>query len=450
MTRFIIKNEYNTKRTLASNSRYCIVGNMKKIPLHSLVLMVGPSGAGKSTLAKAKFPNYEIVSSDALREELVGDMMRQDLNDTIFAELNRRVELKLALGERVVVDATNLRKRDRMSIVDLGQAAGVPIFYVVVNRTVEEKNKTAGWRREVPGLIERHDQVFKSNERDIMRGDNIATVIDTSKEDFEAVEKFPVGVNLLNTIRARGFAGVTAAGDIHGMLEALHSAIDWAHGRNYFLVFLGDLLDYGPANVEVINMVYDLVMRGRAIVAKGNHEYKIERWLKQVKTGDIRIRLSAANQVTVDQINSLDESNRVKFESRFKALMGASRQHWNIGDTLFTHAAAEPEMFNMFGTTLPGKLSSLAYYGEIDEENKTREDGFPNRIYTWVDRVPPHHKAIVGHDIRSKDAPVVVTGKRGGMVYFMDTGSGKGGRLSTVDLAFKGTTALKVEAITTY
>ena len=47
---------------------------------------------------------------------------------------------------------------------------------------------------------------------------------------------------------------------------------------------------------------------------------------------------------------------------------------------------------------------------------------------------------MVGHDIRRVEKPYEVSGKQGGKAYFMDTGSGKGGRLTSADIIFEGET----------
>lgn len=58
----------------------------------------------------------------------------------------------------------------------------------------------------------------------------------------------------------------------------------------------------------------------------------------------------------------------------------------------------------------------------------------PERTYAWVERLPAGITRVVGHDIRSTTAPVVLTNPLGGRVIFADTGCGKGGRLSWLDL----------------
>jgi protein phosphatase len=421
---------------------------MKKIPLHSLVIMVGPSGAGKSTIITRKFQPYEVVSSDAIRQELVGDFQRQDVNPQVFREINRRITLKLNLGERVVVDATNLRKEDRMNITNIGLALGVPVFYVVVNRTLEEKIATQGWRSDVPGLVAKHEDVFRRNERDILRGDGVAYVIDTRKEDFEAVMKIPSS-NVVGAIKQRGYKGAMAVGDVHGMKESLKSAIDWASARNLFMVFLGDVLDYGPDSLECVTLVHDLVVRGKAIMVIGNHERKIERWFDQVKTGEVRLKLSDGNRATTNLVEALGEVDRRKFECKFRALLNLSRNHWVLLDTLFTHGAAEAAMFDSDAHRLTGKLETLALFGEVDGVNNAKGEGYPNRVYTWVDRIPQGKRVVVGHDIRSTGAPLIANASNGSQAIFLDTGCGKGGHLTTAHLLFKGD-SLEVAAFTTH
>ena len=412
---------------------------MKRIPLHSLVIMVGPACSGKSRTASRKFDPYEIMSSEDVRYELTGDYRRMDINDVVFKEIHRRTQLKLELGERVVVDATNLRKKDRMGLADIALRIGVPVFYIVCQRTLDDKIAGAkrSWRGSATGIVIKHDNVFRTNERDILRGDGVANVIDTRSEDFEVVTKLDNN-NLKKIIEFRGYRGLMVIGDVHGMLEPLKNATEWATQRNLFCVFLGDILDYGPNSLECVDHVYNIVTRGRGICLIGNHERKIARWLDQVKHNDVRVSLSDGNKVTTKAIEALALDARKKFETRYKALLGFSKHHWIVGDTMFTHGAAEPEMFDINSARLTGKFETMALFGEVDNNAPPRTDGYPNRIYEWVNRIPAGKRVMVGHDIRSTVKPLFVKGDLGGEAYFMDTGSGKGGRLTSADILFQG------------
>lgn len=410
---------------------------MKRIPLNSLVILVGPAGAGKSTLVKKYFQDYEVVCGEKIMYSLIGEYERSEFNDLVFNEMGRMANIKLHLGERVVVDAPNLRKKDRIRLAELGTRLGAPVFYMVVNRPLDQKmdSSYSSWRKNSTRDILKHDQIYNGNEKDILRGDGIANVIEAKHDDFEVVEKLS-GQNLLQDIKDRGYQGLMVIGDVHGMIEPLKNATEWASRRNLFAVFLGDIVDYGPNSIECVEHVYDSITRGRGICVIGNHERKIEKWIEQSREGNVRIRLSEGNKTTTRVIETMSPDARYRFESKFKTLLAYSRNHWIIGNTLFTHGAAEPEMFELFSSRLSGRFETMALFGEVDGNNPST--GYPNRIYNWVDRIPKGKTVMVGHDIRSTVKPLHVQGKSGGDAWFVDTGCGKGGRLTSADILFEG------------
>lgn len=156
-----------------------------------LILLVGPSGAGKSTyittkIVRREFPNDCLVSSDLIRENICGDFQDQSKNEQVFTAMYRIVRARVESGLLTVVDATNLRNADRKALRDLGPL-NTEIEYHVIDRPLKEKLRDGGWRLKVEnkgiGLIERHDQIFNSNLKDILAGDGDprVTVIDTRK-----------------------------------------------------------------------------------------------------------------------------------------------------------------------------------------------------------------------------------------------------------------------------
>ena len=142
----------------------------------ALTLMVGPSGAGKSRYAEG-LPGY--LSSDDLRREYTGDHRLQTRNDDVFTALHRIAKARLDSGLPVCIDATNLRRRDRLACVALAPV-GAPIEYVVIDRPLADKHRDAGWRDtvEVQGkpLVEYHHERFQSALKDIMSGDGLPNV----------------------------------------------------------------------------------------------------------------------------------------------------------------------------------------------------------------------------------------------------------------------------------
>jgi len=76
---------------------------------------------------------------------------------------------------------------------------------------------------------------------------------------------------------------VDFVGDIHGQFDAFLEILDllgyvfcnecWSHPENRKLVILGDLIDRGTKNREVIRTVRSLVDQGVAVCLMGNHEF---------------------------------------------------------------------------------------------------------------------------------------------------------------------------------
>jgi len=409
----------------------------KILPLNSLCIICGPSKGGKTTFCESKFENYEIVNPEKIKFDILGDEHRNDINHFIWNEIYKRTALKLSLGERVVIDSNNLKKQNRINIANIAIRYGIPIFYIIVNRSLKDKIESSPRDKMV---IEKQEGFFLENEKDILKGDGIAEVIDTRSQDFKVIKKFPL-TNILSEVKERGFNGVTVIGDVHGCLQAMRQSIMWAMMRRNLIVFLGDIVDYGPNSLECIDEVYKTLTNGLAIMVFGNHERKIERWLEQVKQGQLKVKLSDGNKITTDAIEALTYQEREKFEVKFKTVLNLSRHHWVIGDAMFVHGAGLPEMWDLHSTRLYGRLENISLFGETNQEDPFKEDGYPNRIYNWIELIQKNKIIFVGHDIRQTEMPLVVQGMRGGQAVFMDTGSGKSvlgkaGRLHSADITF--------------
>ena len=309
---------------------------MKRIPLHCLVLMVGPAAAGKTTLANDAFPSHEIVSLDAIRAELTGDFRRQDYNHIVLEQARSRAAAKLALGERAVIDAANLLPRERLEFGRLAAAHGVPLYYLVVNRPLEHKRADAGWRNAVHAkggktLVEHQDAVFAAGESEIRRGDGLATVVDTRRETFEAVAKVNPAMLVPNLQHA--YRGVLVVADVHGTMDKLRAVVAHARAERLFLIFLGDVVDYGEQSLECIEEVWRLWAAGEALMIWGNHERKIVAWVNQIlaqmdagtpfEATKTTLVLSESNLATVRRFSTLPDAERRPTMERFRGFMAA-------------------------------------------------------------------------------------------------------------------------------
>lgn len=148
-----------------------------------LTLMIGPSGAGKSTWLSGRVAHCEfgihpshVLSSDQIRHDLCGDFRDQSRNNDVFAALHAQALARLKHGLPVVIDATHLRRKDRIAAATLVPATNL-VRYVVIDRDECDKRRDAGWRDHVGfDLIAKHEQTFRSQIADILAGDGLPNV----------------------------------------------------------------------------------------------------------------------------------------------------------------------------------------------------------------------------------------------------------------------------------
>ncbi|MFC0192962.1 AAA family ATPase [Aureimonas pseudogalii] len=140
-----------------------------------LVMTVGPSGGGKSTWVANNHRPEEIVSTDNIRIELGGTLHNSGSQERVFQIAFRRLSNRLARGETVVFDATNLKRTDRLRVVDL-VPPDLEVVYVVVDRPMESKRADGGWRNEREGLLDAHALRFTSELDNILAGDGRSNV----------------------------------------------------------------------------------------------------------------------------------------------------------------------------------------------------------------------------------------------------------------------------------
>jgi predicted kinase/predicted HD phosphohydrolase len=82
-------------------------------------MMVGLPGSGKSTISGELAKKYDAIvfSSDALREEMFGDINDQKHNQELFAELHKRIKTCLRNGRNAIYDACNINYKRRMAFL---------------------------------------------------------------------------------------------------------------------------------------------------------------------------------------------------------------------------------------------------------------------------------------------------------------------------------------------
>jgi len=162
------------------------------IPDPSLVVLVGPAGAGKSTFARRWFTPDEILSSDELRAEVSGDPANQAASGAAFAILHRRLTRRLTVGLLTVVDATNVRRAARRSLLARARDAGQPTVAIVIDvpgAIVHARNRARAERVVEAAIVDRQLEELRRT----LAFDRLAT------EGFTAVHRISSAERLETT-----------------------------------------------------------------------------------------------------------------------------------------------------------------------------------------------------------------------------------------------------------
>lgn len=367
-----------------------------ELPELSLVVMVGASASGKSSFARKWFNPTEIVSSDQCRALVSNDENSMDASADAFDLLYYLVGKRLKRGLLTVVDATNVRPEDRKRLVEIAREYHVLPTAIVLNMPekvcVDRNSKRTD--RDMPA------RVVVSHCTQLRRGlgkikyEGFRKVYEFQRaevvESVEAIERQPLWNNKKDV---RGPFDII--GDIHGCYSELcalltqlgHTVDEQAHtvcvsgGRK--LIFLGDLVDRGPASPAVLRLVMNAVAASDALCVPGNHDVKLMKYL------DGRaVQISHGLAETVAQIEPESEA----FREEVKKFIDSLISHYVLDDgkLVVAHAGLRE---NMQGRG-SGAVREFCLYGETTGE--TDEFGLPIR-YNWAAEYKGAAMVVYGH-----------------------------------------------------
>jgi protein phosphatase len=370
------------------------------VPSTSLVVLIGASGSGKSTFARRHFLPTEIVSSDACRGLVSDDETALDATADAFDLLHYLAGKRLARNRLTVVDATSVQQRDRTSLIDLARkhhALAVAIVLDMPERLCLDRNKARPDRQFGAHIVRRHREALRRSLRGLRREGFLSVYVLNSPEEVEAAEvvREPLWID------RRELSGpFDVIGDVHGCYDELVSLLDRLgyavdevtgtppgvrvrHPDGRTAVFVGDLVDRGPATPDVLRLVMSMVEAGTGLCVAGNHEDKL---LRKLKGRDVQITHGLGE--TLAQL----AEQPTDFMDRLPAFLDSLRSHYVLdgGRLVVAHAGlTEP---------LQGRASAavrdFALYG--DTTGETDEYGLPVRL-NWAAEYRGAATVVYGH-----------------------------------------------------
>ncbi|SFW77021.1 polynucleotide kinase-phosphatase [Chitinophaga sancti] len=365
-------------------------------PELSLVVLVGASGSGKSTFAKKWFRPSEIVSSDAIRLMLSNDENTQGISEDAFELLHLIIAKRLKRGLLTVVDATNVNSQYRKQLIALAREYHVLPVAVILNmsdRVCQDRNKARTDRDLAPRIIKSQMAALKSGIHKIREEGFRRHFEFRTPELIDSVTEI-VREKLYNDLKHEE-GPFDIIGDIHGCYDELctlltnlgHTVDKEAHritatnGRK--IVFLGDLVDRGPASPAVLKLVMQATSEKLALCVPGNHDIKLLKYLNGKN-----VQLQHGLERTVAQLEGADP---VWIES-LKVFLDGLVSHYVLaqGNLVVAHAGLREDMQGRGS----GAVREFCLYGETTGE--TDEFGLPVR-YNWAANYNGKAAVVYGH-----------------------------------------------------
>jgi RNA ligase len=359
---------------------------MDTLPMEkTLVLLVGAQGSGKSTYCQRHLADYFRISQD--------DQGKQAHHTILDGALHR--------GEpRIVVDRINNLKAQRKRYLEPARQFGYRTRIVWLNtdrslclkRCQERTDHPTLKPVEAEGALHHYFENFQTPSR--READELVILGPPPRW-------IPV-VDLTGTIGARRHI---VLGDVHGcfdeMIELL-TQLDYQPGRDV-LISVGDIVDRGPKIRETVEYLFGLPEFHMVL---GNHEHKLERYLK-----NHAVKVASGLETTIQAYGD-------QFPPDLAERLAALPLILKTPSGYVVHAGFDPEM--------PPEEQSQAdclymrYYG-----GKTYFDEINGRI--WYDLWPKEYGRVFFGHIPDPDGPTREH------VVSLDAGCVFGGALKAFD-----------------
>ena len=372
------------------------------IPELCLVVLVGPTGSGKSHFAARHFKPTEVVSSDACRAMVSDDATDQAATPSAFELLNFIAAKRLRAGRLTVIDATSVQLEARKSLVGLAREHDCMAVAIVLNipealclaRNRERPDRSFGRR-----VVRRQAEQLKRSLRGLRREGFRHVFMLDSPEEVEAVtiERVPLWTNLRNE---RGPFDII--GDVHGCFDELAALLErleyWLETRTDALgetrysvthpqgrkaVFVGDLVDRGPAVPDVLRLVMSMTEDGAGLCVAGNHESKL---LRKLQGRDVQVTHGLA-----ESLAQLDMESE-EFRQQVVRFLDGLISHYVLddGNLVVAHAGIKEE----YQGRASARVRDFCLYGETTGEMD--EYGLPIRA-NWAAGYRGGATVVYGH-----------------------------------------------------
>ena len=346
--------------------------------MRTLIILRGAPASGKSSWIKDHCLQYYTLSSDDLRllvqspaTSLEGNLTITSKNDTqVWKLLYNLLEDKMRRGEFVIVDATHYTNKSMSKYKDLINKYRYRAYYIDFSEGLSleehlERNRKRVCLKQVPDevIIKMYNQLQNQEPPS-------STFKKLSKN--EAIYALLLEYSNLKIDLTNDYDDIVVFGDIHGCYNPIKDYFD-KHPYNEKTCYysLGDLLDRGLQNKEVLEWACDMLTRKNFFIIEGNHERNVRFYANN----ELDKCASYFKEDTLPQIKDVDIKKVKELSNRLLQMAW-----FKFGDKeyLLTHGGI-PCLPSMRMATSE-MINGVGQYGDVEKIYKAWDKNTSNTV----------------------------------------------------------------------
>ncbi len=326
-----------------------------------LLLLRGSAGCGKSTWIKNNGLKPYALSADEIRLMCQAPVMQvdgtkqisQNNDKTVWSMLFKILEVRMQHGEFTVIDATNSKTSEINQYKELCDKYRYRLYCVdFTDIPIEETKRRNKNREEYKRVPEEAIDKFYSR-------------FDTQKipSGVQVIKPDELDKIWMKKLDFSEYKKIHHIGDIHGCYTVLQEYLNNNGGikDDEFYIFLGDYIDRGSENAEVLKFLLSIVNKKNVLLLEGNHE----RWL-YTYGNDLPSKSKEFELITKPKLEAagIDKKDMRKLYRRF-----AQCAYYQYGEKIFivTHGgiSSVPNNFTLLATEQ--MIKGVGNYNDVED-----------------------------------------------------------------------------------
>ena len=326
--------------------------------MRTLILLRGAPGCGKSTWIQKNGLKDYTLSPDDIRLLCASPSLNADGNYEISQSNDHLVwktlfdilELRMQNGELTVIDATNSKTSEIKRYKKLCEEYRYRIFLVdftdIPIETAKKRNAEREMLKRVPEEV--IDKMYARFETQ-----GVPTGVTVIKPDQLALARW-------HKSDFSGYKKIHHIGDVHGCSTVLRKYFDDNGGikDDEMYIFVGDYVDRGLENVEILKFLLDIYTKPNVILLEGNHERALWNWANDRVVESKEFELVTKTQL---EIAGIDKKEVRKLARKFMQCA-----YYTYGDktVLVTHGGVSAIPYNLTDLSARQMIKGTGTYAD--------------------------------------------------------------------------------------